>query len=107
VIRAALERASTAPSTNAPVEHLEQLQVIDRCECGCDSVDFVPFDLDNRPKPIADAAGETPAGGMVGLLIWGTANAVTGIEVYDLGAGEGDIKLPVPGSIRPFHEGAA
>jgi len=46
--------------------------------------------------------GKTLTGGDVGIIVWGTDDAVTGIEVYDLGAGDTDIKLPVESSIRPW-----
>ncbi|MGH7535357.1 MAG: hypothetical protein ACREMG_07215, partial [Gemmatimonadales bacterium] len=57
---------------------------------------------EHRPKPIADGIGTTPAGGKVGVIVWGTAEAVTGLEVYDLGAGAADLRLPDPSSIAPF-----
>jgi hypothetical protein len=81
---------------------LETLQVIGTCECGCDSVDFAELDPQRPQRPIADGIGKTPAGGDVGIIIWGMDDAVTAIEVYDLGAGDGDIKLPVENSIRPW-----
>jgi hypothetical protein len=49
---------------------------------------------------------------MVGVLVWGTDASVTGLEVYDLGAGTDSagrfvgelVKLPVPKSIRAWSE---
>ena len=73
-----------------------------RWGCGCDSVDFAQHDPDRPSRPIADGTGKTPAGGDVGIVVWGTDEAVTGIEVYDLGAGDEDIKLPVESSIRAW-----
>jgi hypothetical protein len=107
VIQAALERASAAPEYLALSSKLSHLRAVDKCQCGCDSVDFEREDPEQRSKPIADAIGTTPAGGTVGILVWGRMDAVTGLEVYDLGAGDNDIKLPTVESIRRFHEGAA
>ena len=107
VIRAALERAPVSPEFSALAHVLDDLRAVDRCACGCDSVDFVRHDPAHPAKPIADGIGTTPAGGMVGVIVWGKGDAVTGLEIYDLGAGEGDLRLPAPRSIRPFREGAA
>ena len=51
---------------------------------------------------LGDGVGQTAKGGTVGIIIWGTTEAVTGIEVYDLGAGQDDLTLPVVGSIRSW-----
>jgi len=102
VIRAAIARAPAAEVNPAVLGTLERLRVVHRCDCGCDSVDFVARDPARPPRPLADGFGETPAGGAVGIIIWGTDDGVTGIEVYDLGAGSEDIKLPVDTSIRPW-----
>jgi hypothetical protein len=104
VLRTALERAPASPSLSSLGDDLAGLRVIERCPCGCDSVDFAEPDFDRPAKPIADAIGTTRTGGMVGVIVWGTEEAVTGLEVYDLGTEDGDVRLPVPSSIRPFHE---
>jgi hypothetical protein len=100
VLRATLERAERVALAPHVFEGLQSLRVIGGCECGCDSVDFAEHDSERPSRPIADGTGKTPAGGDVGIIIWGTDDAVTGIEVYDLGAGDEDIKLPVESSIR-------
>jgi len=51
---------------------------------------------------VADGIGTTSAGGQVGVIVWGRGKAITGLEIYDLGAGENDLKLPIPSSIKPF-----
>ncbi len=72
--------------------------------CGCDSVDFVEQDKIQQAKPIADGIGSTPRGGKVGVIVWGTPEVIIGLEIYDLGAGDMDIKLPIPESIMPFEK---
>jgi hypothetical protein len=107
VIQAALDRAPTAsPLVRLPLP-LEELRVVGLCECGCDSVDFVPVESAVHSRPLADGIGTTSAGGDVGIIVWGTDDAVTGLEIYDLGAGDGDVRLPVSGSIRPFESETA
>ena len=100
VIRAALDKAAAAPEYRSLASELEHFRVIERCPCGCDSVDFVEYDPADPAKPIAQATGTTARGGAVGLIVWGTPQRVTGLEVYDLGAGDDDLRLPVPDSIR-------
>jgi hypothetical protein len=34
------------------------------------------------------------------VLVWASGDVITGLEVYDLGAGDDDITLPVPNSIH-------
>src|SRR6266566_6759151 len=104
VIQTTLERAAVAPEFTALAHDLEQLRAVDQCSCGCDSVDFAEHDPTHPAKPIGDAIGTTPAGGTVGVIVWGRTDAVTGVEVYDLGAGDNDLRLPVPDSIRAFRE---
>ena len=107
MIRATLERASVRGRTSPFVAQLDQLRVVDRCGCGCDSMDFLLHDPDHPAKPVADGIGTTPSGGMVGVLVWGRDDEVTALEVYDLGAGQEDLRLPDPASIQPFDGGAS
>jgi hypothetical protein len=107
VLRAALLRAPTGPDSAALIAGIETLEVVERCPCGCDTVRFaVPADS-TRGHPIADGVGMTPQGGRVGVLVFGTANGIHELEVYDLGAGDDDLRLPVPDSIRSWHDAAA
>ena len=106
VVRTMLLQAPVAPGYAHLVDTIESLRVIDRCACGCDSVDFAKTDSINRSTLLADGIGLTPKGGQVGVIVWGRVDAVTGLEVYDLGAGDDDIRLPVLQSIRPFGASA-
>jgi hypothetical protein len=102
VIRAALVQVPSRSPAGALKKPLEDLEVVGRCDCGCDSVDFVPSVSDLHSRPIADGMGTTPTGGTVGVIVWGTDDAVTSLEVYDLGAGDAGIRLPVPDTIRSW-----
>ena len=51
-----------------------------------------------------DAYGKTASGGHVGLIVWGTDRTITGLEVYDEGAGQDDLRLPDPASITSWDE---
>lgn len=104
VLRATLERAGNVQVDAAVLTRLENLSVVSGCECGCDSVDFAEDDPQRPSRPIVEGIGKTRAGGVVGIIIWGADDAVTGIEIYDLGAGDGDVRLPVEGSISPWPD---
>ena len=73
-----------------------------RCECGCASVDFDAPASDQHSTVVADGIGQTPRGGQVGVIVWGRRYAITGLEVYDWGAGDDDLALPVPASVVAF-----
>ncbi|MBV5338489.1 MAG: hypothetical protein J0665_02860 [Deltaproteobacteria bacterium] len=103
VIRTTLERASVE-TVNVAASTIESLIVISQCDCGCVSVDFQSPPLDELSKPIADGIGLTPKGGEVGIIVWGRNGQITGLEVYDIGAGENDLVLPVTDSIKPWEK---
>src|SRR5574341_1355123 len=90
VIRAALGGARV-PGAEALVEpSLENLQVVGGCACGCASVEFARSEESVPSVVVADGIGTTDAGGMVGVLVWGEGGRLTGLEIYDLGAGQND-----------------
>jgi len=103
IIRAALERASLGPLDETVRAAIPNLEVVARCECGCTSVDFDAPTSEQRSGIIADATGQTPRGGQVGVIVWGRSDAITGLEIYDLGAGDDDLVLPVPTSVIPWE----
>ena len=76
-------------------------------QCGCASVDFDSPVSEERSKPIADGTGTTPRGGQVGVIVWGRSDAITGLEIYDLGAGDDDLVLPDPTSVVPWERNKA
>jgi len=103
VIRAALDRASVAPVDQTVSAAIPNLEVVARCECGCASVDFDAATSEERSGIVADATGQTPRGGQVGIIVWGRSDAITALEIYDLGAGDDDLVLPVPSSVIPWE----
>jgi hypothetical protein len=106
VIRAALAGASAAPLDETAKGAIPSLHVVARCECGCASVDFDAPVSDQPSTVVADGAGQTPSGGQVGVIVWGRCDAITGLEIYDLGAGEDDLVPPVPTSVIAWQRGA-
>ena len=98
VIRGALNCAATIPVVPDLLASVERLHAIQKCACGCESVDFAPHDPSNPSTPIADGIGTTAEGEEVGLIVWGRRDAITGLEVYALG-GKGH-RLPVSETIH-------
>lgn len=107
MIEAMLKRASVGEVTPIAVSSVHRLTVVGRCECGCASVDFDASESVERAAPIADGVGQTPLGGRVGVIVWGRCDTITGLEVYDLGAGDDDLVLPEPQSIVSLDQAGA
>ena len=106
VIRTALQRCPEIPEAAALVPTLGDLRVVGGCECGCASVDFAVAKPEQR-KPIADGLGMLADGERVGVIVWGTSDAVTGLEIYDMSASATGLPLSRLQSIIPWEEGAA
>jgi hypothetical protein len=99
VIKAALGRAPSARPLRELRHPIEALQVVGTCPCGCDSVNFQPEEGPSS-RPVAEAVGTRPFGGLVGVLVWGTDDQITGLEVYDLSFDDKGIRLPTPESVQ-------
>jgi hypothetical protein len=102
VVRAALERSARVPVDETVWAVIPNLEVIARCECGCASVDFDAPNSEQRSGVIADTTAHTPRGGQVGVIVWGRSHAITGLEIYDLGAGDDDLVWPLPTSLTAW-----
>ena len=102
VIRATLKQAATLPELPHLFDTVDQLHAISRCGCGCDSIDFARHHPGVDSKTIGDGVGTTPTGGRVGVIVWGTEHGITGLEIYSLGAGDDDLRLPIPESVHLF-----
>jgi hypothetical protein len=107
VIQTTLVEARVHLVDETAIASVRSLFIAGQCECGCASVEFdVPISL-NRQRPVGDGIGVTPHGGRVGIIVWGNETVITGLEIYDLGAGDGDVVLPVPGSIVSWEKSGA
>lgn len=84
---------------------LANLRVVGACECGCASVDFAIETPEHR-RPIADGLGILINGERVGVIVWGTPEAVTGLEIYDMSTTAAGLPLSQLQSIVPWEEGA-
>jgi len=105
IVRAALECCAEIPNASALVATLDELRVVGRCECGCATVDFTVA-LPEHKKPIADGLGILPNGKRVGVIVWGTPEAVTGLEVYDMSGTVTGLPLSQVQTVIPWEQGA-
>ena len=106
VLRATLEADKKSQQSLSLLGQIDGLSVVNKCDCGCDSVDFVGFSQNVPRQRVANGIGITPTGGKVGIIIWGVGDKITGLEVYSEGAKDDDIKLPIPSSIHSWTSGA-
>ena len=104
VVEAMLKHASEPDMPESLRGSLSELRVVGVCGCGCDTVEFEVGPPKEPPGIVADGTGTTPEGGRVGVILWGLDGRLTGLEVYDCGAGEDGLRLPVPGSIRGWKQ---
>jgi len=103
VLCRALEACATADTRPIHRALVETLVVTSTCECGCDTVEF-RNDIGNETTTVvADGLGETPDGRGLGVIVFGTAHAITCLEVYSFD--DVPAKLPKLNSIRPFVTG--
>jgi hypothetical protein len=96
LLRWLLERGTE--EARALVAQVEHLRVVSRCDCGCPSIDFGL--ADGTPGPhaggiVAEAAGESPEGALVGVMVWAGGAQVATLEVYAMADVE-RFSLPAP-----------
>lgn len=107
VVEAALRVAPISHRAALLRRSVQGLRVRGVCDCGCASVDFRTPQEPGRCRLVADAIGRTPSGGRVGVLVWAWDDRISGLEVYDLGAGQDDRGLPVPSTMQPSPDSAS
>jgi len=88
------------------VERVRNLVVVARCECDCARVEFAKSSEMSRSRVLADALAKTSGGNRVGVLVWGTEEVLTGLEIYTMSAPD-DGSLPLTGSVMPWDKGAS
>ena len=106
--KAVIVRAlAVCPTDLASPRHHEtvaSLQVTSRCDCGCDSVNFEGWSIDPPAVILADGVGFAPDGSEVGVIVFGTEGAITGLEVY--ASKDSPARLPEVETIRGYDRSA-
>lgn len=100
VLRRALSVCPVVAVSEALRDCVADLEVISRCECGCDTVEFRGIDWVSPPSVLADGVAETPDRKAIGLIVFGTQDRVTCLEVYSYD--EVPAHLPTLSSIRSY-----
>jgi hypothetical protein len=101
VVVAALEKAPVGGDRTSLREKVRSLVVIDRCKCGCATIDFESSIAPGSARVVADGLGKTPSGKDVGVLVWGDDQAISGLEIYDMEP-ESARELPDPVSVKAW-----
>ena len=100
VLARMLERCAVQGAVTFDLASLERLNVVARCDCGCDTVDFQGIDWSTRPAVIADGQGKTETGDEVGIIVFGNGSAIACLEVYNYS--DEPARLPVVETIQPY-----
>jgi len=82
VVRWLLEHAKAGEATTYKNYPVEQLRVLDGCNCGCSSLDFQP-NAWGGAKIIADALGINSSGKPVDLILWGRDGQIVLLEIVN------------------------
>src|SRR5262245_40601745 len=99
MIRRALKVCRTGDALPVHDFVASDLVVSSLCGCGCDTVEFKRSGSEVAAV-IADGLGDTPDGYGVGVIVFGTPDMITCLEVYSFD--DTPAKLPTLDSIRPF-----
>jgi len=104
VLKRAFSVCATEAATPAHLSAIDSLIVASTCECGCDTVEFAGRDAAPPPTPsiLADGLAEAPSGAAIGLIVFGTPDAITCLEVYSFD--DEPARLPAVATIRPFEQ---
>lgn len=100
VLTRMLEQCAMKGPLSINRSELPKLNVVARCDCGCDTVDFKSIDWSKPPSVIADGQGKTESGGDVGIIVFGDEAAIACLEVYN--HTDEPARLPVLESITPY-----
>jgi hypothetical protein len=75
------------------------LRVVDRCDCGCPSLDFVREGMGAGAQILADAEGTADDGLSFSVILWGRDQQISGLEIFSYDGGPW-FPLPRPESLR-------
>ena len=88
-------------SNGSFAKQVATLQVVDQCDCGCPSVDFMPAPGGHS---LVDAYARTRDGGLVGAILWEKEGRIAGLEVHSIEAAPTELPDPQTLSIDGSHD---
>jgi hypothetical protein len=101
ILRWLLDNASVGDIAAYRMQKLEDLRVVEVCDCGCVSA---MFESDNRAvKMIADANANYPDGQQANLILWGKEGRITWLEVNDMHPNASH-RMPAIADLRRWEE---
>jgi len=95
-----VQNAASQGSLDHLLPQIYSLRVVDGCDCGCPSVDFVSGGQSSEYSPIANAIGSTLEGDTVGVILWGDHHKISGLEIHSMSEGA-PTSLPSIDSLKP------
>src|SRR5687767_5443440 len=78
-------------SNSSFAKQVSTLHVVDQCDCGCPSVDFMPSPTGHSA---VDAYARTRDGGLVGAILWQKDGRIAGLEVHSIEADPTELPDP-------------
>jgi hypothetical protein len=82
----------------AYLDQLPRVSVIARCGCGCPTIELAVGGRAARPSSpstiLTDAAGKSPEGVGVGIIVHGREDLISELEIYSLAGDDAKITLP-------------
>lgn len=99
VVRWMLEHAAREPGPGELIATVDRLEIAERCDCGCPSVEFVKEGQGAGAQILADATGRSNDGEPFSVILWGKEGKISGLEVFDYDGGA-HFPLPHPDTLR-------
>ncbi len=101
VILRTLDVCAAVPISDSLRASVAELEVVSRCECGCDTVNFKGWGKSSPLQVIADGIADTPDGKGIGVIVFGSPDRVSCLEVYSYD--DEPARLPKIESIRAYN----
>ncbi|MDR3702303.1 MAG: hypothetical protein P4L56_21830 [Candidatus Sulfopaludibacter sp.] len=103
VVRWLLDHAPVGDVAPYRIPPVEELRVLEGCDCGCASLDFQE-DAWGGAAIIADAFAGYPDGQRAGLILWGREGEIVLLEIYDHQHPGTSHRFPVIADLRSYQE---
>lgn len=85
---------------------VERARVVQRCGCGCASVDFGldgnKSNLRGGMEVLSDCSWQTSSGNLCGVFVFAREEHLAGLEVWSIDGGETPKDLPPPSELKPY-----
>jgi hypothetical protein len=102
VVKRILRLDAAVPYFDELLAAVDRLEVLEGCDCGCDSLFFdKPRD---KGRPILGGVGRTAGNNAVEVVLWARDATLTFLELEPWGNTLRPVRLPLAASIAPYPE---